>query len=536
MALLKPILGSGRIRGNAIYMKPTMIVDDTEINIGFNIEIGFYSPSGEYVGSVSTSPDGAGYIDFEIEEERIGGLDKFEFSIGRDVDIPFYPLLECRFFISGVHWYTGELIFKPNQDRREIKYKYQGNGYYEYLKRIKMTKTYNNNTIDFILNDIIQNFVEPNSRIIYNPELIQPPNITVIGFEINKKDLLKTMDRILGICNYDYNNIQYVAGVDKNRHFYFLPIDDEVDYGFFEGYQYQDPDVKEDLKKVVNQVNIYRAKSGSSDIEYVTTVNDLDSQGRYGLKEHNLTIPIYLDTASAIKIAQFIIEKHKDPLVSASIKNLETLTEPYPIGFYHLNNKIDDYRKIIGEFEILSEWNLTVPNTTIATTTEKVLSGRQSFKCTTSVNSSGDYLEKTFDDEVNFPTYLDLWMAQTNAGTSIKLYIWTIEGQLITQNIEVLITNDFDRHRINVSSIDNIKRIRIEFITNESNVIYLDRLEIITRSWIRHNLILDKIKYKLNKSRLLADATFGNKVDTLVDKIKKIKDRQDDIFDIYEKL
>ena len=120
MSSLSPVWGDGRIMGNFTYWKDRTIVDETAVNIGFNIEIGFYSTSGEYVGSVSTTPDGAGYINFDIEEERIGGLKAFNFEIGRQIDIPFYPLLECRFFISGNHWYTGELIFKPNQDRREI--------------------------------------------------------------------------------------------------------------------------------------------------------------------------------------------------------------------------------------------------------------------------------------------------------------------------------------------------------------------------------------------------------------------------------
>ncbi|GAG84369.1 unnamed protein product, partial [marine sediment metagenome] len=228
---------------------------------------------------------------------------------------------------------SGELIFKPNQDRREVTYKYSGNGYYEYLKRVKMTKTYANNTLSFILNDIIQNFAEPNTRIIYNPTLIEPPSITIKDFEIENKDLLKTMERLLGIANYDYKNIQYRAGVDENRHFFFQSVSTDVTYSFFEGFQYQNPDVKEDLKKVINQVTIYRTKSGSSDVEEVTSVNDADSQAKYGLKSKNLTIPIFLDTQSAIKIAQFIIEKNKEPLLSVNVKSLETLNIPYPIDF-----------------------------------------------------------------------------------------------------------------------------------------------------------------------------------------------------------
>jgi hypothetical protein len=283
-------------------------------------------------------------------------------------------------------------------------------------------------------------------------------------------------------------------------------------------------------------VNIYRTQSGSQDVEYVSTVNDLDSQGRYGVKDRNITIPVFLDNQSAIKIAQYIIEKNKDPLVSVEIKDLITENEPFPIEFFYLNNKIDDYKKIVGEFEILSEWDFSISDTVISVTTEKVLSGRRSFECLTVNGSNGEYIEKTLDEEVNFPTFLDLWLAQEENEIALKVWIWDVSNNLITQNIQANIINDFHRQRIDVSSLDNIKKIRVEFVTNNSNTIYLDRLEVVTRSWFRHNLILDKVKYSLSRSTLLADATFGNKVDTLVDKLKKIEDRQDDIFDIYEKI
>lgn len=534
--LQKAIWGNGRIMANATYWKPNTIIDEAAVNIGFNIEIGFYSPSGEFVGSVSTTPDGAGYINFEIQEDRVGGLKSFKFEIGRQVDIPFYPLLECRFFISGIHWYTGELIFKPNQDRREITYKYSGKGFWDYAKRIKMTKTYANKTMKFIIDDMIQNFLEPESRVIYNPSLIEPPDITILNFEIKKKDIQKTILRLLGIANWDYNNTQYITGVDVNRHFYFRPIDTDVTYSYYEGFQYQNPDVKEDLKKVINKVTVYRAKSGSSDIEEVATVNDLDSQGRYGIMDQNITIPIFLDTQSAIKIAQFIIEKHKSPLISVKVKNLETENFPFPIEYYYINNKIDDYRKIIAEFELLAEWTINISQTIITTTTDKVLSGRKSFKCVTQNGSKDDYIEQEYDEEVNLPAFLDIWLAQLENEIALKIYIWDDKNNLISQNVIVKIVNDFHRQRIDVNVLDNIKKIRIEFISNNENTIYFDRLELITKSWLRHDLILDRIKYRLSRSKLLAEATYGNKVDTLVDKIKKIKDRQDDIFDIYEKL
>jgi hypothetical protein len=534
MGLLGAILGAGQIEGNSGVWRPITIVDESNIVAGFNIEIGFYSPSGEYVGSVQTSPDGAGFVNFEIIEERIGGLDSFEFELDRDIDIPFYPLLECRFAIGGKLWYVGELIFKPSTDRRDPVFRYEGNGYAEYLKRIKIDTLYTNKTIEYIAKDLIQTYAVPNSRIIYNADLINPPNITVKKFEVKKKDLWKTFERLLGIANFNYNTEQYTFGVNTDRHFYFEEVSTEVNNAWFEGYQYQDPDTKEDLKKVVNQVNIYRTKEGSQDTELVTTVNDLDSQGKYGLKVKNLTIPVFVDSDSAINIANSILERNANPFSTVKIKNLEAENDPYPIEFYHINNKANVYKIIIAEFELLSEWSFNINNTSINTTEEKVLSGKRSFKCITTTGSAGEYIEKEFEEEKNFPQFLDIWLSQSEQGKFIKIYMWDTDNNLQTEEIEVLIINDFNRSRIEVD-LDNIKKVRIEFISDVFNTIYLDRLEVGTNAWFRHNLVLDKIKYRLSRSRLLADAEFGEKVDTLVDKIKKIKRANDDIFDVIEK-
>jgi hypothetical protein len=531
---MSAIVGNGTIEGNSVIWKPTTIIDEANILPGFNLEIGFYSPSGEYVGSIQTNPDGAGFINFEIEEDRIGGLNSFEFEIDRDIDIPFYPLLECRFFLAGQQWYTGELIYQPTQDRREVTYRYEGNGYAEYLRRIKITTLYTNKTIEFIVKDLINTYAVPNSRIIYNPGLIVPPNINVTKFEIKNKDLWKTFERLLGIANFEYNTTQYTFGVDANRHFYFREVPRTVDLGLFEGYQYQNPDTKEDFKKVVNQVNIYRTQEGSQTTELVTVVNDLDSQARFGLKVRNLLIPIFVDTNSAIKIANAILERNNEPFSTVKVKDLETNDVPFPIQFYHLNNKINNYKKIIAEFELLTEWSFNIVNTTINTTDEKVLSGKKSFKCLTTTGSTGEFIEQEFDEEINFPDVLDIWLAQMTGGKFIKVYIWDTEGNLVTQELEVLIVNDFNRARIDVT-LDNINKVRIEFISDIANTIYLDRLEVVTESYFRHELVLDKVRYKLDRSKILADATFGEKVDTLVDKIKKIKRANDDIFDVLEK-
>ena len=90
------------------------------------------------------------------------------------------------------------------------------------------------------------------------------------------------------LCDFCYLNRRkkYKKGITES----------EIEAMYFEGYNYQDPDIENDASDIVNQVQLYRTISGDDkNTEYVATYNDQDSIDLYGLYERKLTFSDYID-------------------------------------------------------------------------------------------------------------------------------------------------------------------------------------------------------------------------------------------------
>lgn len=563
MGLLPPIMGIGQYFGSAILRGNTTFIDELDISLPYGIEIQFYSPSGEYVGMVGTTFDNANLVNWKLTEEKIGGVINFEFSISRKVDIGFYNLMECRIFKDGKFWFSGEMQVKRNEDSNNPNYKYEGRGWISYLKEIKIDELYQNMTLQEIVEDLVSTYLAPNTPIEYNPSLINCPDYTVTKLEYKKKTIDKALQDILEIANINYTTIQFRYGIDENKQFYFSYIDLDPIMGLFEGYQFQNPDVKENLKSVINQIDIYRAKENSQDVEFVSRIEDTESQGNYGLRNKDITISDFVDTATAERIATAIIERFKEPLLEISIKDLGTDLYPFSLNdYYTINNKRDDYKTTINEFEDVTKWDLTnATNTTIIDTDEKVLSGKRAFKITTNINSLGEYIEYTLEEAFNFPSTLRIYVSQSEPGelfgvemedegeNTISLdtiyilgengeYIAGENGYLIeaeVSGVDLRLVEDYQEQRYDISALDNIKKFRIYFLTSDTTTLYFDRFDIFSMTYKQHKIAIEKIEYKQQGNAILADVIFGEEFDNIINDIKKIDDNQINLFNIFQK-
>jgi hypothetical protein len=599
MALLAPVLGNNTILGNNTLLKANSFVSFVELDKPFGIDIEFYSPSGEYVGHVGTTFDKSNLIGMELNIEKIGGLKGFKFVITRDIDIPFFNLMEVRIHINGNFWYTGELEFSPSQDTRDPSYEYTGKGYYDYFKQIKVNKLYENKTLEYMLNDIMENDISPNTPIIWNPGLIVPPAITVTKLELKKKTAEKAIEEILKIANNDYQTTQYEMGVDKNKQYYFSAIDSELKSGFFEGYQYQNPDVKDDLNTVINQIDIYRAVEDSQDVEFVSRVEDTDSQELYNIRNQDITISDFVDTTTAENIATAIIERNKDPFKTVSFEELRTNDTPFDIGFYTLNSKFDEYNQIINEFSDLTEWTQNTSNTTVTVSTDKVLTGKKSFKFVTASGSKGEYIEYTLDEVIYFPQELSVYVSQIPNGTAFNISVFDEDGVQYEQEegyilqeggdkfiledgtgflklepaqsgVEILVQDDFtkitydlvgdvtsdqfillesgdnlllesgdsfllEQYYDRFQQIKSIAKVRVYLTTDSVFTFYMDRLEATTESYNQNSLVLEKISYRQTKNSILANCEFGESADNILQGIKRLDDKQINTINIFQK-
>ena len=91
-------------------------------------------------------------------------------------------------------------------------------------------------------------------------------------------------------------------------------------------------------------------------------------------------------------------------------------------------------------------------------------------------------------------------------------------------SIQIAYTDDWLKIEVPVAAFA-VKGARITFKTDADTAVFLDRLELKAKSYLTNKLMLEKIRYKLNKDYALSDAEFGDKFPTLHDTInEKVKE------------
>jgi hypothetical protein len=86
-----------------------------------------------------------------------------------------------------------------------------------------------------------------------------------------------------------------------------------------------------------------------------------------------------------------------------------------------------------------------------------------------------------------------------------------------------------------VQKLNSIKKIQIIFLSNEDVTIYFDRLDIEHKTWKQNILVADEFEYIVDKANNKVNAVFNREVDNLIDNLKKINDRSENIINIFEK-
>jgi hypothetical protein len=562
MSFISPILGAGQIHGNVVLRGNNEVVDfaDAETQVGFELQ--FFSNSGELTGVIGSQYEKSSLINLEIKIKKIGELESFKFTIGRKLDIPFFDGMEVRFFYNNIHWFTGFLVVKPGQDRRDVIFEYEGKGGKDFFKRITVEKLYENKTLKFILDDLIQNELNGKTPVIFNDSLIVPPSITVTKLEFKNKTIDKCLKTILEIANVDYLTTQYRYGTNLNKEFFFEAISNDLQFGFFEGYQYQEPDVEENIDELINVIRVFRAQENSNTVKFVDEYEDADSKDTWGERIEKLIIADFVDTTTVEKIADSILQQKKDPETKIEITSLKIEDEPYPIGFYSVNNRRADYEISVSDFEDLDAWTKSIVNTTITEYTQKTISKNKSFKCDTTSGSVGEYIEIELDESIYFPNFLILYINQSVVGDKIQITIFDEDNNFETlgnniniisqdgafivsqdgarikaqqKNILVNIVDEFFRFETPILELNHIKKIRITFLTNEIMTIIFDRLDIKANIWKQNILASDEFLYIVEKANVKVNAIFGQKTANIIEDLKKIDNRQKNINDIFEK-
>ena len=291
---------------------PSYIPPELELR-GFKLV--FYDVSDNKIGEIG-SDSFRGKI-AEVQFELISfGCGAFSFTINDlpDFNITYRTRVDIHPYFDSIPWFTGfiQVIPKPGKKRP---YTFSGFGYFDQLDWVTITASYQNQEVSLIIKNIIQNYVSPNTQIIYNESKIEATSYTITSIDF---DHTKAKDAIQTLADIAQG---YEFGVDNSREFYFRAIDTETKYHYWVGKQFQDIEIEEDPNSVRNKLYVKAGQiSGGSNI--IGSVQDGTSIATYGLREDVVTAPEILSSDDALQWANYILQDLKDPKVKAQIHNV----------------------------------------------------------------------------------------------------------------------------------------------------------------------------------------------------------------------
>lgn len=179
------------------------------------------------LGYLGAFQSGTGdFLGCEFVIDASGSKD-FILYFAKSVNIEKEDIIKIKIFNSDDYFFTGVVRSIPIDGSTKSEYNYSGYGLNDYLYRYNAeSKSYAADTIEDILDDLLDNIIALNTPIVKNPGKINPPNITIGSFEINYSEIPEVLDTLRKIANS--TGTRYAVGVDEEGEFFFLPKSEET--------------------------------------------------------------------------------------------------------------------------------------------------------------------------------------------------------------------------------------------------------------------------------------------------------------------
>ena len=223
----------------------------------------------------------------QFEWNRIGGCGRCTFTIeGSYLRVTVAPDDDIRVYLpnesSGATlWYRGyvESVTPAIESGNDGSIRVECQGYFGWMERIIIhnsgaKKTYTNTEVSLIVQDIIDNFIVPNSSITrgtINASTFIPDTME---FKMTAKEALRTCYDLLGEVEY---------GINASLQFYWYTQSESLTDKFYLGGAVTKISDRVDFKRIVNKIYFEGGDSGGS--AYTTTGTAQDSIDRFGLHE-----------------------------------------------------------------------------------------------------------------------------------------------------------------------------------------------------------------------------------------------------------
>jgi len=268
-----------------------------DYSVAIYVEV--YDNIGAYKG---TYQSGAGDLIDCIFSHDESGCKGFSLNFATYVDIEKKDIIKIKIFDNDDYFFTGVVRQIPIDGSTKQEYIYSGFGLNDYLVRTNTEiQTYNNKTIRYIVEDLLDNIITLKTPINKNLGKLSALTTTITQINFNYIQINEALDQLRKIANTDGND--YRVGVDREGDFIFIVCDTDIkatlvvgkdgQYGIDEYEPQESYEAKSklfvldkdgnfhDTYSSMEDIDIYEQKLTAPDIH----VNDIDNWAKGQLYE-----------------------------------------------------------------------------------------------------------------------------------------------------------------------------------------------------------------------------------------------------------
>lgn len=275
--------------------------------------------------------------DFVLDES---GCKNFTLYFSSSQNLIRKDTVKIKIFGSLDNFFCGVIREIPIEGSTEQKFNYSGYGFNDYLLRINSgALSYANKTIEYIIDDLLDNIITVKTPIIRNNTKLSFPAITITSLVVNYSQIPEVLDALKKIASS--SGEKYIMGVDQEGEFFFRPRSTDVKKTLIVGKLGDSGiDKYEPQESFETRTKYYVLDKNGT---YKTTINSTVDNDIY---EEKLTAPdiddtsitnwangIMIENEASIKTAaiQWKIE-NVDPLLLTGDGNIRIISNVPPIS------------------------------------------------------------------------------------------------------------------------------------------------------------------------------------------------------------
>jgi len=283
-------------------------------------------------------------VEVQWEYNRVGGCGQAEIAIVKNQDFDetkFKPQSSIKVFIDDELRYHGKLIhYGRNIDIGKEFIRILCNGYIDELDGVIVREDYESMELSAIVKDIMQQYVVPNSKVLYDASLIETTDYSaqLLAFNHTAMDALALIGSLAG--NYEW-------GVDRNRYLYFKKRDNNTRHVYVIG---REVEMFEELRNDESIVNVINVFGNDGFISQLTADGSVSTFGR---REANLFESSITEASDANQLGfQLLKNRSKSQRAikfAISVPDL-FIEETTPLGAVSLNKSVFSTRIKYGTY------------------------------------------------------------------------------------------------------------------------------------------------------------------------------------------